>query len=209
MGLFHSTKDKKNLTPPAGALSSKGSYSYRGKFSERISRNKALQYVVLSVSLVLVLFYIWFSTLTLADIYSKINQNTKAFKSEKNVIGVSNYEVDTDGVVSFETIEGLYYDKEDVQFIVVASGVLPKETVYYVPSENVLITDLSMDFALNYLRGNHYWLVVVYTILVEVLRMYVARSGGTVMRGVWVKVITWGMFFLTLAHGIMILLLLS
>lgn len=199
MGLFHSGKEKEKGKPQVLSLSA--SMRVRNKVTLRICENSKLQYFVMILSSLLVLAYLFFSMYNVSYLYYLIERNTSAFKTETNIVGVASYEVNSDGSVSFRTVEGLdYTDEVGIEFITISRGTIPKDTVYYVPSQNVLVSASSVDFVLNYLWGSKTWFVLVYALILEMFRYYISHSGGVVFQHEWTKVVSFSLIILTLVY---------
>lgn len=199
MGLFHSGKEKEKGKPQALSLSA--SMRVRNKVTLRICENSKLQYFIMMLSSLLVLAYLFFSMYNVSYLYYLIERNTSAFKTETNIVGVESYEVNSDSSVSFRTIEGLdYTDEVGIEFITISRGIIPKDTVYFVPSQNVLVSASSVDFVLNYLWGSKTWFVLVYTLVLEMFRYYISHSGGVVFQHEWTKAVSFSLIILTLVY---------
>lgn len=210
------SKRKKNSESsiPKSALSSgevggKQASEYRAKFVQTICRNKPAQYAIIALSTVAILLYLFFSMITLSSLYYTMVKNAEAFNSETGAIGVMNYEINSDGTTSFKTVEDIEYTNEIISFVVVPAGTLAENTAYYVPSERVLVYSGSSDFALNFLWGNKWWVVIAYALILEIFRYRMAHQGGVVMKKAGVHAVTVGMLLLLFLEMGLVFCLLS
>ena len=219
--LNKSKKDKKSKrrknsesSIPKSALSSgevggKLASGYRAKFVQTICRNKPAQYAIIILSAVAILLYLFFSMVTLSSLYYTMVKNAEAFNSETGAIGVMSYEINSDGTTSFKTVEDIEYTNEIISFVVVPAGTLAENTAYYVPSERVLVYSGSSDFALNFLWGNKWWVVIAYALILEIFRYHMAHQGGVVMKKAGVHAVTVGMLLLLFLEMGLVFCLLS
>lgn len=231
MAFFHLNKDKKKSSSseeekkskrkknsesnvPKSALSSgevggKRAGGYRAKFVQAICRNKPAQYAIIILSMVAILLYLFFSMATLSSLYYTMVKNAEAFDSETGAVGVMSYEVNSDGTASFKTVDDIEYTNEIISFVAVPTGTLAKDTAYYVPSERVLVYSGSSDFALNFLWGTKWWIVVAYALMLEIFRYYMAHQGGIVMKKTGIHAVTAGMLLLLFLEMGLVFCLLS
>lgn len=208
MPFFHSSKSKsknkaekipKSALRKAGEIPVEAKYdTSRGKFKARLCANKNLQYFLLILSVAFILMYIYMSMLTISGIAYNVKHNTDSYKTETVKIGVTDYEIHPDKTVTFNTADGLEFKNEKVTFVVVDSSVMDEDEAYYIPADSVIAVPLSDNFALNFLSGNKVWIVLVYTILFELLRLYMANADAEVMKRAWVSAISKGMVVLML-----------
>lgn len=207
-------KGRKERSIPKSAISSGEAggnrvSGYRAKFVQAICRNKAAQYAIIILSMAAILLYLFFSMATLSSLYYTMVKNAEAFESETGAVGVMSYEVNSDGTASFKTVDDIEYTDEIISFVAVPAGTLSKDTVYYVPSERVLVYSGSSDFALNFLWGNKWWVVVAYALILEIFRYYMAHQGGIVMKKTGIHAITTGMLLLLFLEMGLVFCLLS
>ena len=204
MPFFHSSKNKnkaekipRSALRKAGEIPVEAKYdTRRGKFKARLCANKSLQYFLLIMSVVFVLMYIYMSMLTISSIAYNVKHNTDSYKTETVKIGVTDYEIHPDSTLSFHTADDLEYKNEKIEFVVVDSSVIAEDEAFYIPADSVIAVPLSKDFALNFLNGNRVWIVAIYTLLFELLCMYMARADAEVMKRAWVNAISKGMVVL-------------
>lgn len=220
MTLFRSSKkdkageSKKKVTKydiphSARKLKARKNTVTRNKFSQRVAQNNPLQIFILFISTVMLFLYIGMSALTVSQLYYTAVKNTEAYQAEERVIGVESYEINFNGGISFKTIEGLEYPSDTgATFVMITSGVIPEDTIWYVPSENVLVDDLSVDFVQNFLSGNRYWFVLAYAFILDMFRVFMKRLDSDIMQNGWVAAICHSMWILMLLLGAFTYLLL-